>query len=142
MADNLTGAQRRRTMQAIRAKNTKPEIITRQFLHREGFRFRLHDRSLPGVPDVVLKKYRTAIFIHGCFWNQHGCRRSVLPKSRRSYWFPKLAANVQRHNDRITKLRALGGRSLLFGNVRRKAALSDGDSHLYLAGEPAAAKSR
>jgi DNA mismatch endonuclease Vsr len=60
MADNLTGAQRRRTMQAIRAKNTKPEIITRQFLHREGFRFRLHDRSLPGVPDVVLKKYRTS----------------------------------------------------------------------------------
>jgi DNA mismatch endonuclease Vsr len=97
MADNLTRAQRRRTMQAIRAWNTKPEIITRKFLRAHGLRFRLHDASLPGVPDVVLRKYRTVIFIHGCFWHQHGCARSVLPKSRQSYWHPKLENNARRH---------------------------------------------
>jgi len=142
MADNLTGAQRRRTMQAIRAKNTKPEIITRQFLHREGFRFRLHDRSLPGVPDVVLKKYRTAIFIHGCFWHQHGCRRSVLPKSRRSYWFPKLAANVQRHNDRITKLRALGWKVITIWECETKGSALRRRLASLFGRRTAAAKSR
>ena len=97
MPDNLTPEQRRRTMQSIQSKNTKSELRTRSFLHALGFRFRLHDKSLPGKPDIVLKKHRTAIFVHGCFWHQHGCARSVFPKTNQIYWIPKLEANVARH---------------------------------------------
>ena len=96
MPDNLTAEQRRRTMQSIQSKNTKSELRTRSFLHAMGFRFRLHDHSLPGKPDIVLKKHRTAVFVHGCFWHQHGCARSVVPKTNQTYWIPKLQANVAR----------------------------------------------
>ena len=110
MADNLTSIQRRRNMQAIRSKNTTPELLVRKFLHAEGFRFRLHDRSLPGCPDIVLKRHGVLIFVHGCFWHQHGCGRSVLPKTRASYWHPKLQNNVRRHANRLKTLRGLGWR--------------------------------
>ena len=97
MADNLTAEQRRKNMSAIKSRHTKPEIIVRSMLHRLGFRFRLHNKKLPGKPDIILPKYKTVIFVHGCFWHQHkGCKRSTIPKSNTDYWIPKLTGNVKR----------------------------------------------
>lgn len=110
MADTVTPAQRRRNMQAIRSKHTGPELLVRKFLHRRGFRYRLHDPTLPGQPDIVLKRFGAVVFVHGCFWHRHGCSRSVLPKSRESYWYPKLANNVRRHKQRLCELDKLGWR--------------------------------
>lgn len=90
-------------MSRIRAKDTKPEIFVRKFLHQNGLRFILHDKRLPGKPDVVLPKYGTAILIHGCFWHGHkGCKHFVLPKSNQDYWTPKIQNN--RRNDRKHKI--------------------------------------
>ena len=108
MSDNLTAEQRRRTMRSIQSKNTKSELRTRSFLHALGFRFRLHDQSLPGKPDIVLKKHRTAVFVNGCFWHQHGCARCSVPKTNRTYWIPKLQANVARHRIQMAELKAAG----------------------------------
>lgn len=84
-------------MSRIRAKNTKPEIIVRSFLHRNGFRFRLHKKELPGKPDIVLMKYNTVIFVHGCFWHQHeGCKRATIPGTNKEYWISKLEKNKKR----------------------------------------------
>lgn len=80
MPDNLTADQRRFAMRQVKGKDTTPEKLVRSVLHRHGFRFRLHVRNLPGVPDIVLPKYRTAIFVNGCFWHQHpGCRKATIP---------------------------------------------------------------
>lgn len=89
-------------MSLIKSKDTKPEVIVRSIVHRLGFRFRLHKSGLPGSPDIVLKKYKTVIFVHGCFWHQHkGCKRSNIPKTNQKYWIPKLERNLER--DRINK---------------------------------------
>ena len=81
-------------MRGIRAKDTKPELIVRQYLHARGFRYRLHPRKLPGKPDLVLPKYRAAIFVHGCFWHRHkNCRLAYNPKSREDFWQKKFAQN-------------------------------------------------
>jgi DNA mismatch endonuclease, patch repair protein len=77
-------------MAAIKGKNTKPELLVRSWLHKHGFRFLLHRKDLPGKPDIVLPKYRTVIFVHGCFWHSHGCENSVVPKTRRNFWTIKL----------------------------------------------------
>jgi DNA mismatch endonuclease (patch repair protein) len=100
--------QRSANMARIRSKDTKPEMLVRKALHRLGFRFRLHVRSLPGRPDIVLPKYWTVIQVKGCFWHGHSCPDGRLPKSNRDYWLPKLIRNQQRdiYNDR--KLRRLG----------------------------------
>jgi len=82
-------------MSKIRSKDTKPEIIVRKFLHSKGFRYRLHDKSLPGKPDLVLKKYKTVIFIHGCYWHGHkNCKYFVVPKTRTDWWLEKINRNV------------------------------------------------
>lgn len=97
MTDNLNSIQRSLNMSRIQSKNTKPEMIIRSILYRNGFRFRLHKNDLPGKPDIVLKKYSTVIFCNGCFWHQHyGCKRAVMPKSNRDYWMPKLKWNIDR----------------------------------------------
>ncbi len=84
-------------MSRIRGKNTKPEMLVRRFLFANGFRYRLHDKKLPGKPDIVLPKYKTVIFVNGCFWHGHeGCRYFVLPKSNLSYWAPKIDKNIKR----------------------------------------------
>lgn len=109
-----TGEARSRIMRAIRKKDTKPELIVRRLLHAMGCRFRLHRRDLPGTPDIVLPRHRTAIQVHGCFWHQHaGCRHANLPRSRTSYWLPKLARNVQRDAHVEQELHALGWRVLI-----------------------------
>jgi len=109
MTDHLTKKKRSWNMSRIRAKNTKPEIIVRSFLHRNGFRFRLHRKDLPGKPDIVLKKYNTVIFVHGCFWHQHeGCKRASIPDTNKEYWVPKLEKNKKRFEEVKKNLDELG----------------------------------
>ena len=86
-------------MSRIRCKNTKPEIMVRSCLHKRGYRFRVNVKNLPGHPDIVLPKYRTVIFIHGCFWHMHGCEYSQIPKTRTEWWRKKLENN--KHRDEI-----------------------------------------
>lgn len=96
-------------MSKIKGKNTGPEMIVRKYLFREGFRYRIHQKNLPGHPDIVLKKYNTVILIHGCFWHQHpGCRLCRTPKTRQDYWIPKIERNVQRDEEHLTALKHLG----------------------------------
>ncbi|MFZ2387098.1 MAG: very short patch repair endonuclease [Polaromonas sp.] len=111
MADVVDAATRSRMMAGIRGKDTKPELIVRKFLHQQGFRYRLHPRHLPGVPDLLLPKYHTVIFVHGCFWHQHpGCRYATMPKNNAEFWQAKLASNVERDLKVISKLKVDGWR--------------------------------
>lgn len=97
MADNLTPQQRKIAMSRVRTQNTTPEKIVCSLLHRLGFRFRKNVKSLPGTPDIVLPKYRAAIFVHGCFWHGHeSCKRAGLPNTRREFWEQKISANISR----------------------------------------------
>ena len=94
MADVHNTATRSYNMSQIKGKNTKPEMLVRKFLHARGFRYKLHDKTLPGKPDLVLPKYKTVIFIHGCFWHgHHGCRYFVVPKTRTDWWLAKINGN-------------------------------------------------
>ncbi len=96
-------------MSRIRSVNTRPEVAARSLLHRLGYRFRKNVKSLPGKPDIVLKKHDTVIFVHGCFWHKHtGCKRSNMPKSNSGYWELKLLGNVSRDRKHIENLKALG----------------------------------
>ena len=96
-------------MSRIRAKDTKPEIIVRSLLHRMGYRFRLHRNDLPGKPDIVLPKYRTVIFVHGCFWHRHSkCRFAYMPKSRKEFWMNKFQTNRNRDRNNIHRLVSSG----------------------------------
>lgn len=109
MADRLTSQRRSWNMSRIRGQDTKPEITLRSILHRAGFRFRLQDRNLPGRPDIVLKKYRTVIMVHGCFWHRHqGCRNATMPSTRTEFWSEKFAGTVERDKRVIKELNALG----------------------------------
>ncbi|MFH1465620.1 MAG: very short patch repair endonuclease [Pseudomonadota bacterium] len=88
MADNLSQEDGRRAMQAVHSKDTAPEMIVRRLLHRAGYRYRLHRRDLPGVPDLVFPARKAVVFVHGCFWHQHpGCRRASRPSSHTDYWY-------------------------------------------------------
>ena len=109
MEDKITPSQRSHCMSRIRGKNTKPEIMVRKGLHARGFRFRIHNKSLPGSPDIVLPKYGVAIMVNGCFWHGHkGCRYATKPKTNVEFWETKIARN--RHRDEVTNahLEALG----------------------------------
>ena len=106
--DNLSKEQRSVNMSRIRSKNTKPEIKFRKKLHSLGYRYSLHKKDLPGKPDLYLKKHNLAIFIHGCFWHQHGCRYSVIPKSNKKYWELKLKNNTLRDEKNLKKLNQIG----------------------------------
>ncbi len=101
-------------MSRIRGNNTKPETLLRGALHAKGFRFRLNVRGLPGSPDIVLPKWRTAIFVHGCFWHRHtGCPKAATPKSNVAFWQEKFAANMRRDAEAIQRLHDLGWRTLV-----------------------------
>jgi DNA mismatch endonuclease, patch repair protein len=98
MADVHDAKTRSYNMSQIRSGNTKPEMLVRKFLHAQGFRYKLHDKTLPGKPDIVLPKYKTVIFIHGCFWHGHtNCKYFVVPKTRTEWWVNKI--NTNRRND-------------------------------------------
>ena len=96
MTDIVDPATRSRMMSGITAKNTKPELMIRKLLFNSGFRYRLHNRSLKGTPDIVLKKYRAVIFVNGCFWHGHNCHLFRLPKSRTDFWKKKIESNIER----------------------------------------------
>ncbi|HCF1767782.1 very short patch repair endonuclease [Pseudomonas aeruginosa] len=101
-------------MRAVKRAHTGPEVVVRRALHALGLRFRLHRRDLPGSPDIVLPRFRTVVFVHGCFWHRHpGCRYASTPKTRQEYWLPKFKANVERDAKKEAQLRELGWRVLV-----------------------------
>ncbi len=107
--DKLTKERRSWNMSRIRAKNTKPEVFVRSMLHRMGYRFRIHLKGLPGKPDIVLPKYHTAIFVHGCFWHGHeGCKDFAPPKTRTEWWLNKINENKSKDIVNGTRLEKLG----------------------------------
>lgn len=117
-----SGASRSDIMRAVKRAHTRPEIVVRQALHALGFRFRLHRRDLPGSPDIVLPKFRTVVFVHGCFWHRHSdCRYATTPKSRQEYWLPKFEANVERDARKEAQLRELGWRVLVMWECETKS---------------------
>tara|TARA_B100000686_G_scaffold260546_2_gene273299 strand:+ start:8052 stop:8465 length:414 start_codon:yes stop_codon:yes gene_type:complete len=106
MTDHLKPAERSWNMSKIKSKNTRPEKVVRSFLHLNGFRFRLHNKNLPGKPDITLKKYNTVIFVNGCFWHHHkNCKRANIPKSNKDYWIPKIEKNKSRDKKNIADLK-------------------------------------
>lgn len=109
--DRISKASRSANMRAVGGKNTAPELAVRRAAHRLGFRFRLHRKDLPGCPDIVFPKWKTAVFVNGCFWHGHrGCRRSRLPASNVDFWRAKLRANVARDRKNHAALRKMGWR--------------------------------
>ncbi len=103
MADTISPERRSRNMSAIRSKNTRPEIYFRKLLFSEGYRYRLNSKQVPGHPDIYLKKYNTAVFVHGCFWHRHeGCKYAYTPKSRMEFWTKKFENN-QRRDSKVTE---------------------------------------
>jgi len=132
MADRLSLSARSSLMQRVKQKNTAPEKIVRSLLHRLGYRFRIHRKDLPGTPDIVLPSRRVAIFVHGCFWHGHDCRRGRAPSSNLEYWGPKLESNRERDSRKAAALAAAGWRVVVvwqcelddeFALVRRLSSL-------------------
>jgi len=119
--DIVDSATRSRMMSGIRGRDTRPEMTVRKFLHARGYRFRLHRKDLPGRPDIVLPRFRTCIFIHGCFWHHHeGCRFAVLPKTRADFWAQKLRGNVERDRRAQEELARTGWRVLIIWECELK----------------------
>lgn len=115
-------------MAQVKGKNTKPELLVRQALHRLGYRFRLHRRDLPGRPDIVLPRYKTVIFVHGCFWHRHlGCTKASTPKTRVDFWQDKFETNVARDRRNVHALRANGWQVVVVWECETKnvTALAD-----------------
>ena len=108
MTDVFGPAKRSEIMAKVRTKNTKPEVRLRSYLHRLGFRFRLHRKDLPGKPDIVLPKYSTVVFVHGCFWHGHDCRKGRLPTTNVEFWETKISKNQARDAQAVGKLKKLG----------------------------------
>lgn len=110
MVDIVDQATRSRMMSGIRGRNTKPEIVIRSLLHRQGFRFRLHVRDLPGKPDIVLPRYRAVVFVNGCFWHGHNCPLFKLPGTRTEFWREKIGRNQANDQKAVDALLANGWR--------------------------------
>ncbi len=111
MTDSISAEHRSWNMSRIKSRDTKPEMTLRSLLHRAGFRFRLHVKELPGRPDIVLPRYRTAIFVHGCFWHRHeGCRNTTTPSTRAQFWQDKFDSNIDRDKRNVLYLEQLGWR--------------------------------
>ena len=113
--------ERSALMARVKQKNTNPEMKVRKFLHSQGFRFLLHDRNLPGSPDIVLPSRRIAIFVHGCFWHRHGCRATTTPKTRKDFWVKKFAANQARDERNEEALRLVGWQPITVWECNIKA---------------------
>lgn len=131
MSDITSPANRSRMMSGIKGRDTQPELSVRRELHRQGLRFRLHQKDLPGRPDLVFPKYRTVIFVHGCFWHQHGCSNSKVPKSRPDFWEPKLQKNRERDERAKLSLLALGWRVGVVWECSIRLAAKHRDNTVY-----------
>ena len=122
----MTPEQRHKNMAAIRASSTKPEIIVRKYLWGHGFRYRLNHKRLPGKPDIVLRKYRTCIFVNGCFWHKHeGCKYFVIPKTRTEFWLNKVNRNQERDIEVKKKLASMGWHSITIWECELKSNKKD-----------------
>lgn len=131
--DGSISAERSRLMASVRQKNTEPELAVRQVLHRNGYRYRLHRKSLPGSPDLVLPSKKLAIFVHGCFWHRHRkCKRSTTPKSRQDFWAEKFRQNVARDRRNYAALRKLGWSVKIIWECQTKDEIVL-ERHLFLA---------
>ena len=127
MADVVDKATRSRMMSGIRGKNTKPEIRVRRYLHQMGLRFRLHVKDLPGKPDICFPKFRTTVFVNGCFWHRHpGCRYASTPATRIDFWDKKFAQNIKRDQENFAALEELGWKTI----VVWECEVRTGDSRL------------
>lgn len=113
MADNHTKEVRSRNMSHIRSTNTKPEETVRKYLFSKGYRYKKNVRNLPGCPDIVLPKYKTVLFVNGCFWHKHDCKRFVWPSTNKDYWEPKILKNVERDHKNQKLLVELGWRVIV-----------------------------
>jgi DNA mismatch endonuclease, patch repair protein len=121
MADSLSPERRSWNMSRIRSRDTKPELLLRSKLHRAGLRFRVHRRNLPGNPDIVLPKYSTVIFVHGCYWHRHkGCKNATTPSTRTGFWEAKFANNIKRDEQNILALKAAGWQPLVIWECELK----------------------
>lgn len=127
MTDVVDKATRSRMMAGIRGKNTQPELKVRRYLHKHGFRFRLHKCDLPGQPDIVLPKWKAVVFVHGCFWHRHaGCRYATTPASNAEKWQIKFDENVARDQRDIAALKRMGWKVMVVWEcIFRKAGTSD-----------------
>ena len=124
MADNLSKEVRHKNMSRIRSKNTKPELKVRRWLWEHGYRYRLNVKDIPGRPDIVLRKYRTVIFVNGCFWHGHvGCDKFVMPKSNVEFWQSKISRNRERDLKNYKILEDCGWNVIVIWECRLKAAL-------------------
>lgn len=121
MADRITRDHRSWNMSRIRSKNTSSEIVVRSILHRMGYRFRLHSKDLPGTPDLVLPKYKTVIFVNGCFWHRHlNCKYAYIPKTREEFWAAKFQDNVTRDEEVKKQLSNLGWKAITIWECETK----------------------
>lgn len=126
MADIISPEQRSKNMSAIRSKNTKPEVYLRKLLFALGYRYRIADKSVPGHPDIFLRKYNTAIFVNGCFWHRHqGCKYAYTPKSRVEFWQKKFDDNIRRDNDVVAALSDRGIKRLVVWECTIKRMAKD-----------------
>ena len=131
MADNHTKESRSRNMSHIRSKDTKPEEIVRKYLFSQGFRYRKNVKLLPGCPDIVLPKYRTVVFVNGCFWHKHDCPRFVWPSSNTDYWTTKITRNVERDQENYQTLNRMGWNTIVVWECQlKKKVLNQTMSHL------------
>ncbi|MEB2855529.1 very short patch repair endonuclease [Pseudomonas atacamensis] len=124
-------------MRAVRRANTKPELIVRKVLHAQGLRFRIHQKSLPGSPDIVLTRHRTVIFVHGCFWHRHqDCRYASTPKTRQDFWQAKFQSNITRDKTKEAQLVELGWRVIIVWECEtRKLDILENQLKLYFGSE-------
>ena len=128
MADIISPERRSKNMSAIRSKDTKPEIYLRKLLFAEGYRYRIAERSIPGHPDMFLRKYNTAIFVHGCFWHRHqGCKYAYMPKSRVEFWQKKFDNNIRRDIVVRTALQENNIKCLVVWECTIKQMMKDSD---------------
>ena len=128
MADIVSPERRSKNMSAIRSKDTKPEIYLRKLLFAEGYRYRIAEKSIPGHPDMFLKKYNTAIFVHGCFWHRHqGCKYAYMPKSRVEFWQKKFDDNVRRDTVVKAALQENNVKCLIVWECTIKQMMKDSD---------------
>jgi DNA mismatch endonuclease, patch repair protein len=126
MADVHSKEIRSFNMSRIKGKDTKPEMLVRRFLHANGFRYKLHDKTLPGKPDIVLPKYKTVIFIHGCFWHGHkGCKYFVVPKTRTEWWLNKINGNIVNDAQAIKALKQEGWKIITLWECDLKPAKAE-----------------
>lgn len=125
MADNHSKEVRSRNMSHIRSTNSKPEETVRKYLFSHGFRYRKNVKTLPGKPDIVLSKYKTAIFVNGCFWHKHDCPRFVWPSSNTDYWIPKIQRNVERDQRNMDSLKETGWNVIIVWECELKKAVAE-----------------